>query len=144
MLFRSTAGTHTIVAAGGSAANYNIATVNGTLTVNKANLTVTANNQTKTYGATDPTLTANYTGLQYTDTSAVVSNLSLTAPTNASATAGTHTIVAAGGSAANYNVATVNGTLTVNKANLNVTANDQTKTYGAADPTLTANYTGLQ
>src|SRR5439155_301730 len=136
----ATAGTHVITATGGTADNYNVVDVNGTLTVSKAAaLTVTADNQSKVYGATDPTLTYTPSGtLYYSDSFAVISGVSLSTTTGAAATAGTHVITATGGTADNYNVVDVNGTLTVSKAAaLTFTADNQSKVYGAADPTLT-------
>ena len=94
----ATAGTHTITASGGTAANYAITDVNGTLTVSQAALTVTADNKSKVYGATDPTLTYTASGtLYYGDTYAVISGVSLSTTTGSAATAGTHTITATGG-----------------------------------------------
>ena len=131
-------GTHTITASGGTAANYAITYVNGTLTVYQANLTVTADDQSKVYGATDPTLTYTASGtLFYSDTYAVITGVSLSTTTSAAATAGTHTITASGGSATNYAITDVDGTLTVSQAALTVTANNQSKVYGGADPVLT-------
>jgi gliding motility-associated-like protein len=130
-------GTHTISANGGEAYNYDVNHVNGTLTVSKASLTVTANDKAKVYGATDPDLDFTPSGaLYYTDTYSVISGVSLDAQRGASATFGTHTITAAGGTADNYNVNHVNGYLTVSKASLSVTANDKSKVYGAIDPVL--------
>ena len=42
----------------------------------------------------------------------------------------------------NYNVTTTNGTLTVTKAVATVVADDKSRFYGAANPTLTAVVTG--
>jgi autotransporter-associated beta strand protein len=140
----ATAGTHTITAADAAAANYDISFVNGTLTVSKAALTITAEDKTKVYGASEPTLTADYAGFQYDDDASVfTSALSLSTATGSSATAGTHTITAADAAAANYDISFVNGTLTVDKAALTITADDFSKTYGDADPTLTAQYAGF-
>src|SRR5208282_4952782 len=64
-------GSWTISASNGSlsAANYIFGTpVNGTLTVGKATLTVTANNQSRTYGASNPTFTETLSGLANGDT----------------------------------------------------------------------------
>src|SRR5258708_37084882 len=131
----ATFGPHPIVASAGTAANYEVAFVNGTLTVGKAVLTVTANDQSKVYGAADPSLTSTPSGtLYYSDTYAVISGVSLATDTGAAATAGPHTITASGGAAANYNVATANGTPTVSKAAaLTGTADHQTKVYVAVD-----------
>ncbi len=132
----ATYGTHTITAKDGTAGNYAITHVNGTLTVGKAQLTVTANDKAKVYGATDPVLDYTPSGtLYYSDDYSVITGVSLNAPTGASATFGTHAITAAGGTADNYEVDHVKATLTVSKAAaLNVTANDKSKVYGAADP----------
>ena len=45
--------------------------------------------------------------------------------------------------AANYSFNPVNGTLSVTPAPLTVTANNQMKVYGSANPSLTASYTGF-
>jgi filamentous hemagglutinin family protein len=134
----ATAGTHVITASGGIATNYTITDVNGTLTVGQATLAVTADDQSKVYGATDPTLTYTPSGtLYYGDSYSVISGVGLSTTTGAAATAGTHVITATGGTASNYVVADVNGALTVTPASLTVTADNQSKVYGAPDPTLT-------
>ena len=137
-------GTHTITATGGTADNYNVNHVNGTLTVSKASLTVTANDKIKVYGAADPVLDYTPSGvLYYTDTYSVISGVSMSAATGASASFGTHTINATSGSASNYNINHINGTLTVSKASLTVTANDKAKVYGAIDPVLDFTSSGI-
>ncbi|MFC1549221.1 YDG domain-containing protein, partial [Candidatus Omnitrophota bacterium] len=118
--------------------NYDITHANGTLTVTKAPLTVTADDKGKEYGAADPTLTYTPSGtLHYGDAYTVITGVNLSTATGASATAGTHAITASGGTASNYDVTHVTGTLTVTKAPLTVTADDKGKEYGAADPSLT-------
>ena len=54
----------------GLLSNYSVNLTNGTLTVNKAGLTITADDQGMTYGGTLPALTATYTGLVNGDTPA--------------------------------------------------------------------------
>ena len=44
---------------------------------------------------------------------------------------------------ANYTISYVAGTLTVNPAGLTITANNQSKAYGAALPGLTVGYSGF-
>ena len=110
----------------------------------KAALTITADDKSKVYGATDPALTATYSGLQYKDTASVVTGFGMSTVTGAAATYGTHDIVATGGTAANYDITDVDGTLAVAKAALTITADDKSKVYGATDPALTATYAGLQ
>ena len=87
----------------------------GTLTINPAALTITADNQSKAFGAANPSLTASYAGLANGDTSAVVSGLTLNTPAVTSSPAGNYAIMPSGASAANYTVAFVPGTLSVNQ-----------------------------
>src|SRR5207248_244013 len=144
----ASAGDHVITATGGTAANYADAIdVDGNLHVDKAAaLTVTANDKSKVYGAADPALTYTVTGTTYYGDVAqnVVSGVSLSTVTMGAATAGDHVITATGGTAANYaDAIDVDGNLHVDKAAaLTVTANDKSKVYGAADPTLTYTVTG--
>jgi sugar lactone lactonase YvrE len=141
----ATAGTHAITASGGTAANYAIIDVSGTLTVAFAPLTVTADDQSKVYGVADPALTYTPGGtLYYGDQYSLIVEVAISTATGAAATAGTHTIAVSGGTAANYTITDVNGTLTVAPAPLTVTANNQTKAYGAADPQFTVGYSGFQ
>jgi hypothetical protein len=63
--------------------NYNITYTNGTLTVNRYNISVTANNQTKAYGAAVPTLTFTNSPLVNGDNSSVFTGaLATTATAN--------------------------------------------------------------
>jgi hypothetical protein len=144
----STVGDYAITAAAGtlSATNYDFSFTAGTLTVTRAPLTVTADAKTRTYGAANPTLTATITGFVNSETSAVVSgNPALSTTATATSSVGGYPISAAAGTltATNYSFGFTNGTLTVGKAALTVTADAKTKLYGAANPTLTATLTGF-
>ncbi|AYL95827.1 MBG domain-containing protein [Mucilaginibacter celer] len=140
----SAAGNYPITASGAVAANYTITYKAGTLTVNPVVLSVTANNQTKTYGAANPALTLTYSGFVNGDTQAAFTTLP-TASTGAltSSGVGTYSINVSGGVSANYTVSYTSGVLTISKAGLVITADNQTKTYGTANPTLTASYAGF-
>ncbi|TWB43924.1 MBG domain-containing protein [Nitrospirillum pindoramense] len=133
------AGSYTLTPAGLTSANYDISYAAGTLTVNKAALTVTANNATVTYGQT-PTLGASYSGFVNGDTAASLGG-TLTV-SGAGTNAGSYTLTASGLSSANYDISYVAGTLTVNKAALTVTANNATVTYGQT-PSLGVSYSGF-
>jgi hypothetical protein len=114
--------------------------------VTPATLTVTANNATRVYGAADPTFTDIITGFVNGDSASVLSGAaSLTTAATAASSVGTYPVAAALGSlsAANYTFAFVNGALTVTPAPLTVTADNQSKVYGAGLPPLTAHYTGF-
>ena len=126
----------------GSAANYKLPpndydSVKNNLTITAAPLTISADDQSKTYGDADPTLTVNYSGDAVGFDPSHVSGWSISAPTNASATAGTHSITvdvsAATADNDNYTFATpTSGTLTVNKRPITLKAQDQSKIYGDA------------
>jgi hypothetical protein len=118
----------------------------GLITVNAAALTITANNQSKTYGQT-----FNFAGTEFTSTplqngetigSATISSAASSPTTNASVIPYTINISAATGGTftpSNYNITYNTGLFTVNQANLTVTANNQSKTYGQ-----TFNFSGTE
>ena len=139
----SPVGTYSIVpvATGANLANYNVVYVNGTLTVSQATLTVTAANASRVYGASNPAFTASAAGAVNGD------SFSFTESTTATpaSPAGTYSIVPAvtGANLANYIVFSVYGTLTVNKASLTVTPNNQSIVSGSALPTLSAAIAGF-
>jgi len=117
-----------------SQAGYDISSVDGTLTVTPAALTVTASDASKTYGQT-PTLTGfTSTGLQNGETIGSVTLVSAGTAATAGVTGSPYTITASnanGGtfSAGNYTITYNNGALTVTPAPLSVTANDDAKNY---------------
>lgn len=100
-------------------------------------VTVTINNAERKYGEDNP---------QFTFSSSATSDLSsvITLSCDAIKTSNVGQYAITGTSTAtDFDVEFVNGTLTVNPAVLNVTANAKTKVYGAADPELTYVATGL-
>src|SRR5678815_5115440 len=124
--------------------NYDITFAGGTLTVNKAAITITANDQTKTYGST---FTFTHDGTQVGVTSGALQNGDLitvddaaSAGAVATAAAGSYSVTlssvtitnGATDVTSNYDITFANGTLTVNKAAITITANEQSKAYGAA------------
>ena len=139
------AGSHTITAVYAGDTGFDGSTSDGlTQTVTPAPLTITADSKTKTYGAALPTLTASYSGFVLGETAAnltVLPTLSTTA--TAASPAGTYPITASGASSSNYTISYVAGTQTVTPAALTITADNKTKLYGAALPTLTASYSGF-
>ena len=129
----SGAGTYPITVGAGtlSAANYDFPNlINGSLTIAKAHLTETANAATSTYGASLPALTATLSGFVNNDTAGVVSGVaSLSTAATAASGLGAYSITVGVGTlaAANYDFTDlVNGTLTIAKAALTVTADAAT------------------
>jgi uncharacterized repeat protein (TIGR03803 family) len=139
----SSVGTYPITATGAADANYTIAFVSGTLTVTPASLTITADDKSKVYGASLPTLTVSYAGFVNSDTPASLDAPVVLTTAPAASSVGTYPIVASGAADANYTITFVAGTLTVTPAALTITADNKSKTYGAALPSLTANYAGF-
>nr|WP_321357917.1 MBG domain-containing protein [uncultured Draconibacterium sp.] len=137
-------GTYGITASGGSDDNYAFSYSEGTLSVTKATLSVTADNKLKTYGAGNPPLTVSYSGFVNDDSETDIATepTAWTLATTASGV-GTYTITASGGSDDNYAFSYSEGTLSVTKATLSVTADDKSKVYGTANPELTFTYDGF-
>jgi hypothetical protein len=143
-------GVYPITVAAGTlaAANYDFPNlVSGTLTVTKADLTVTANAASSTYGGPIPQLSATFTGFASGDTAAVVSGSpALSTTATSSSAAGSYPISIGIGTlaAANYDFPTlVAGVLTVKPAHLTVTASAASSTYGAPLPAFQESISGF-
>ncbi|WP_145751707.1 MBG domain-containing protein [Nitrospirillum amazonense] len=104
------AGSYTLTPSGLTSANYAITYVAGTLTVNRAPLTVAANDVTITFGGA-PAYSASYSGFVNGETAAVLGG-SLVYNGGGTA-AGTYTITPGGLASGNYLISYVAGTLTV-------------------------------
>ncbi len=108
------AGTCTVVASQVGDNDYLAATpVPQSFTVVRAKLTVTANNRTLLYGQPVPVLGYSVTGLVNGDPASVLTGVSCTANVSATSPGGTYPITCAGGTAKNYTVTYVPGTLTI-------------------------------
>ena len=120
--------------------NYTITPVKGTLTIDKATLTVTAADKNRLYGDANPVLTGTVTGQKnsesFTDT--YLTSAVATSPI------GDYDIVpsVSGATLTNYTVVPVNGKLIINKATLTVTAADKNKYIGQANPDFSGTVTG--
>jgi gliding motility-associated-like protein len=123
-------GTANITASQGGNTNYNAAAnVVQILTVNKANLTITAAAKTKVYGDADPALTYSVTGVVGSD--AATGALARAAGADAGTYAINQGTLSYGN---NYNVTYNAANLTITKRPITLTAATQTKVYGNADP----------
>ena len=126
----------------------------GTLTINKANLTVLANDQAIDYdGATKVSDAFDNTDYQFIglvgeDNAASITGAKTIAISPAAdaakVVAGTYTIAPdqATFTNANYNIFVQNGTFTINKLALTIKADNKTMTLGQAEPEYTATITG--
>jgi gliding motility-associated-like protein len=131
----------------GVATNYNFSYVPGNLVVTKAMLTATPNPASRKYGEANPLLfPVSYTGFANGETETVIATKvnNTDSHTGTSSDVGTYAIDAAGASDENYDFTYAPGVLTVTKAPLTLTAVNQSRPYGAANPPLTINYIGFQ
>ena len=145
------AGSYTVVASLDNP-NYQATSVTDTLVIGKKSLTVTAGDKQSTYGdANLPANSVTYTnGFVNSEGPSVLGGTlsynyyqngnEVASPQNA----GTYAIRPSGLTSGNYQISFVDGTLTINKATLDVNADNNSKTYGAANPTnLTWTYSGF-
>jgi len=141
----SPAGTYPISVGGQSALNYNVQFAAGSLTVEPAPLLVQANNASRTYGQTNPVFTATLVGLvNDEDATALGGPLLFTTTAQTNSPVGSYPIVPSGLTSTNYSLTYSNGTLSVSGYSLVVSANNQTRSYGATNPLLTGAVVGLQ
>src|SRR5207244_9500245 len=101
-----------------TSANYSFTFADGTLTISKATLTVTADNASRGYGDPNPTFTASYAGFKNGETlatSGVTGSPNLTTSATPTSTPGTSPVSAVIGTlaSANYSFTFANGTLTI-------------------------------
>ena len=139
----SAVGEYAITPSGLTANNYNITFTAGKLTVGKAALSVTANNESITYGDAAPSYSVAYSGWKGSDSESVLGGtLAFACSYAAGSAVGEYTITPSGLTAGNYNITFNAGKLTVGKAALSVTANDESIAYGDAAPAYSVAYSG--
>jgi len=121
--------------ANGSDNNYDLSFIDGALTIEEAEATVTANSDTVTYDGTEQSVTG-YTvsGLVNGETKAVLDSVSTTGGSGTDAGRYIHSV---SGTDNNYNLTFKKGELSIVQRAIRVAADDQSKTRGAADPELT-------
>jgi len=108
------------------------------LTVGKAALTITANDCRKVEGEANPELTVSYEGFKYDDNASVLTQQpTVTTEATTDSPAGTYPITVSGAEAANYDISYVEGTLTVEEANIEPTDISQLDNAIYVDPVET-------
>jgi hypothetical protein len=136
------AGNRTIFANYVGNANFNASEGSTTQTINKKTLDVTASSHTVTYGDAAPTVTATIPAGQFVlgQNQSVLTTQPSCSTTYAqgSGVAGSpYPTSCSGAAAANYQFNYIGGTVLVNKKALSMTADNKSRGYGAANPTLT-------
>ena len=118
----SPAGTYDITIDASNVANSQVTIVNGTLTINKAELTASVGEYTIQKGDNIPAFDISYSGFKNNEDKSVLTTEPIaTCEATPSSPAGTYPITLAGGEAANYEITFVEGTLTVEEAPLEPT-----------------------
>src|SRR6267142_2250018 len=139
----SPVGSYPISVSGQSAPNYTISYVDGTLSVLPAALLVQAQDKSRAYGQTNPVFTASVSGFVNAEDNSVLGGaLVFNTAADTNSPVGTYPIAVSGLLSTNYSITFSNGTLTVTPFALTVTANNQSRTYGATNPVLTGTLTG--
>src|SRR5207245_336578 len=130
------AGSHTLSASFAALGDFGASSGSGTLTVNKAPLTVKTDSKSKTYGQpfSASAFTGTVTGQLNGDAITIASNASAGAAASATVAGSPYTISATLSDPANrlgnYTVINNYGTLTVNPAVLTVTATNASRVFG--------------
>ena len=134
----SPVGTYPITVTKGSVENYNVTYMAGTLTIEKAPLTLTANCYTIEYGSTLPTFEVTYTGFKNNETVDVLTTQpTISCDATSTSPAGSYDINVSDAVAQNYEIIYVNGTLTIGKRSQTITLDDNlVMTYGDGTFTL--------
>ena len=134
----SPVGVYPIVVGKGTVTNRTFNAVNGTLTVEKAPLTVTARSYTIKQNEPLPLFECDFQGFKLGETAEVLTSqpaLACNVPEDKKP--GVYAITVSGAAAQNYDITTVDGTLTILEADpITVTAVSLTKEYGDAMPAL--------
>lgn len=135
----SAPGTYDVTASGAEAQNYEISYVKGTLTVTQADpVKVTAKSYTRMYGDANPTFEFTSEGKTLEGTPEITCEATAASPV------GTYPIVIKKGSVLNYNDTYVNGTLTITKAPLTISAGNYTMNQREELPEFEATYEGFK
>ena len=141
---KSNVGTYTVNYSGIETKNYNVTYQPGTLTVTKAPLAAKPKDAERSYGASNPTLMIEYTGLKNNETEpAWITRPTIECQATVRSYAGTYPIKITAGEARNYDLKITDGTLTIHKADLTVTANNLDRLYYEDNPKLTCYYSGF-
>lgn len=140
----SNVGSYPTSCSGAVAQNYTIAYQSGTMTVNKATLTITASSPSVSFGGDIPAITPSYSGFVNGDDQFDLATQP-TCSTTATDTSppGDYPSTCSGAVAGNYTINYVPGSVSIVRAVLDVTASSATISYGSAPPAITPFYDGF-
>ena len=140
----SPVGEYAITSSGGAAQNYEFTEyVPGTLTITKAPLTITADNVSRLYFE-DAEYTFRSKGWKNNEDASVLTALpTLQCAAEKATPAGVYDIVPSEAEAQNYEISYQNGSLTIGKRTLAVTAKDAERCYGEENPEFECSFDGF-
>ena len=139
----SEVGTYPISISGGEAKNYTIEYEEGTLTVNKAPLTINVDDASKVYGKENPAFSLNYSGLKNGETSpAWETKPTFTTAATKTSDVGTYDVKVTC-NPKNYSATIKNGKLKVTQAPLSIGVKNATRPYCGKDPDYIYTYSGF-
>lgn len=134
-----TAGTYNIsFSEGADAANYEISTVGATFSITQTALTITADAATKTYGEVDPEFTFTITEGEL----AAGDELNGIISREEGEDVGTYALESSLFNA-KYDITFIPANLTIGKADLSISVDDQSRNFGEANPAFTLSFDGL-
>lgn len=110
-------------------ANYETGSVTNTVTILKVALTATAEDCSRSFGQPNPTFTITYSGFVNSENASAITPPAVSTTATSASNTGTYPITLSGGSAINYNITRVPGTLTVEVATPAITFEDQSLAY---------------
>ena len=141
----SPVGTYTIKIERGTIENDSVVLVGGTLTINKAPLTISAGYYSRVYGDDNPSPSPSYSGFKNGESNEVLTTQpSLSWGATKETPVGETTVDISGADAVNYEISYVGGTLTITKAPLTIKAGEYTKKQGDDNPTFAPEYEGFK
>ncbi len=130
------------------AGNYSITFTPGTFTINPRAVSILIGDASRSYGDANPTFQYSLSGTNPAGATIAslldTTGLTLATTATAASDAGTYAITGSGISDGNFAVTYVPGTLTVDPAAFQVTAQNASRTYGEANPTFGATTSGLK
>jgi hypothetical protein len=131
-------GEFTVTAEQAGNGNYLPAFDSKTFRVSKANLIVAADNKTRVYGDENPPLTCTFDGFVNGDSHVDLQTLpTIVCEAEKTSPAGEYPVTVSDVADGNYTIIPQTGTLTVNKALVNVVVENKEREYGEANPQLT-------
>jgi hypothetical protein len=124
--------------------DYNSSSFSTVINVKQATLQVEVNPVTKVYGQQNPAFNVTYNGLTNGDTtSSLNGRLRVNTSATSASPVGVYSVNATGLTSTNYTITYVIGHLIITPAPLTIIANNQSRTVGQENPTLTATYQGF-